>query len=407
MHYTLHTTQWVQLILVPMTDANSVTAQIFVKAWSIYEQRHTNGLSHVLEHLFFKGGKRYPTPKAVATAIDAFGGEFNAYTSDHLASYYVKCAPGYLKQAVDVLSDMMINARFPAEELEREKQVIIQEMKMIQDSPQRAVASYWKEYFYGDNPYGRPVIGSEANVLGFSSQDLFDHQRNLYTKDNLIIVVAGKISSEADVITMIGDLFGDLPDHALAHKPPFVRQPPVHTSAHKHMKTQQNHLIMSAVGFNQNDDRRYAARLLSIILGGNMSSRLFQHIREQLGVCYYIGASHASDIDDGVFMIRSGIDKTKFEFTIDAIHQELSLISKEWVSKEELEKAKGFLTGQTLMGIESSDDMAEFVWEQRIGKGKIESLEELMSKYHHVNISSIMEVIDGIAPHQWFQFHVE
>jgi len=191
MQYLLRNAQGISVIFVPMTDSNSVTIQVLVKAGSLYESHTTNGLSHFLEHLFFKGGKRYATPHAVAQAVDSFGGEFNAYTGDQYAAYYVKCAPDYLERAADVLADMMINARFPIDELEREKGVVLQEMKMIQDNPQRVVMDYRKSFFYGDTCFGRPVIGTADNVRSFTQQDLFDHQRNLYTKDNLVIVVAG------------------------------------------------------------------------------------------------------------------------------------------------------------------------------------------------------------------------
>jgi predicted Zn-dependent peptidase len=170
-----------------------------------------NGISHFLEHMFFKGGKKYPTPHSVAEAVDSFGGEFNAFTSDEYAGYYVKCAPGFVHQAIDVLSDMLVDAQFPEEEMQREKSVVIQEMAMYEDMPNRQVYDKWKEWYYGDNSYGRPTIGSETTVNSFTREDLFRHKEELYSKDNLIIVVAGKITDQSAVLDQIGSLFNLLP----------------------------------------------------------------------------------------------------------------------------------------------------------------------------------------------------
>lgn len=242
----------------------------------------TNGLSHFLEHLFFKGGKKYPTPHSVAQAVDAFGGEFNAFTGDEIAGYYVKSAPEHVHKAVDVLADMLLHPMFPKEELEREKGVVIQEMKMYEDMPQKMVAQHRKKYFYGDNPFGRPIIGTKENVLSFTQEDLFRHKQELYAKDSLLIIVAGRIVDQKALESDLVECFGGLPDHATRHRPPSLHYLPSQHRAHTDAKTQQNHLIISAKGFAYNDDRRYAASVLAVLLGGNMSSRLFQNIREKL-----------------------------------------------------------------------------------------------------------------------------
>lgn len=197
MKYEIIKIAGIDCIFAPNSDANSVTIEILSKAGSIYETRETNGISHFLEHMFFKGGKKYPTPKSVAAAVDAFGGEFNAYTGDEYAGYYVKAAPQFLTQAIDVLGDMMINPQFPHDEMEREKGVVIQEIKMYEDNPQRLVFDKWQEYFYGDNSYGWSTLGPEANIKAFTQDMLFTHKDALYTKDNIVITVAGNIVDRA------------------------------------------------------------------------------------------------------------------------------------------------------------------------------------------------------------------
>lgn len=407
MKYSIHSSQGVKIILAPMTDSNSTTIQIFVHAGSQYESRKTNWLSHFLEHLFFKWWKRYTTPHAVAQAVDAFGGEFNAYTSDQQASYYVKCAPEYSYQAIDVLSDMMVHACFPAEELEREKNVVLQEMKMIQDNPQRAVMSYWKRFFYGDTLFGWPVIGTEDNVLSFTQQDLFDHKHRLYTKDNLIVVVSWSRSDNEQLLTHIGHSFESLPEKTTTSKPVFERQRPSTQQESYLMKTQQAHVVISAVWYPIHDHRRYAAKLLAIILWWWMSSRLFQRIREKLWACYYISCSHSTDDNDGVFIIRAGIDKTRFDEIIDRIYDEIQLIVDQWVTEEELINAQWYLTGQTKMGIETSDDMAEFIGDSFMTTWEIESLEDILHKYKQVTTSDIKEVAQSLKRSELYQYRVE
>lgn len=265
-----------------MDDANSTTVQIFVKAGSIYENRKTNGISHFLEHMFFKGGKKYTTPSSVAIAVESFGGEFNAYTGEEIASYYVKCPPAHAHKALDVLSDMMIHAQFPTDELEREKLVVVQEIKMYEDNPQALVSEKRNARYTGDNPYGRSILGPEQNVMSFTREDLYAHQQALYTKDNLILVIAGKIENQESLSLAIGELFAELPASKKSGPTPYQRVLPSSQIDFFDKKTEQNHLIIAAPTFDYTHERKYAAKILATILGGNMSSRLFQNIREKL-----------------------------------------------------------------------------------------------------------------------------
>ncbi len=292
MKYTVENIAGIDVIFAPMEDANSVTIEIMCRAGSIYETREKNGLSHFLEHLFFKGGKRYSTPKSVAEALDKFGGESNAYTSDEYAGYYVKCAPEFIDKAIDVLADMMNNAKFNIKEMEREKGVVIQEIKMYEDNPMAMTMEKRQNYYFGDNSYGRQIIGTEENVNSFTQQMLFDHKTDLYTKDNLIITIAGKIKDKIAIVNQLEQEFTTLPERKRIQKPEFIHEFPENHVGSYEQKNEQTHLVISAPGFKGDDETRYAANVLATILGGNMSSRLFQNIREKQGLCYYIKASH-------------------------------------------------------------------------------------------------------------------
>mgnify|MGYP001806176761 CR=1 FL=1 len=396
----------IDCVFTPMNDINSVTVEVLCKAWSIYENRENNGISHFLEHLFFKWWKKYTNPKAVAEAVDKFGWEFNAYTGEEYAGYYVKCAPEFIYQAIDVLWDMMMNAQFPADELEREKWVVIQELKMYEDNPMALVMEKWQKYYFWDNSYGWPTIWTEENINSFSQDDLFLHKKNLYTKDNVVINIAGKIENLDEIKKILWDIFGTLPENRLLDKPKFEKILPNEKIWIWTKWTEQNHLVISAPGFDGNDERRYAANVLATILGWNMSSRLFQNIREKQWLCYYIRASHMTSQDYGVFMIRSGIDKTRFEGWVEKIFEEIKKIANGEFSEEEFKNAIWYSVGQLQMWIESSDEMASFIWSQYLIYKEIETLEEMVKKYENLTIDEIKDIAKYLSDENLYMYYI-
>ena len=383
---------WLTILLAPMQEANSTTVQILAHAWSIYETRQTNWISHFLEHMFFKWGIKYKTPKEVAATIDAIWGNFNAFTWDYIAWYYVKSAPDYTNIALDVLSDMLVNAQFPQAEMEREKWVVIQEIMMYNDLPQKLVLDKFQRFYYGNNPYGWPTLGSVENIKSFSREHLFAHKQWLYTKDNLIIIVAWKIQDQDKIVELIGKLFKDLPNKKTINKPPFPTQRPSKHEEFFEKWTEQVHLVIWGPGFKIDQEQKYAAGLLNVILGGNMSSRLFQQIREKRWLCYYIGSSHYASVDDGLLLIRAGLEKQRFEYGKQAIFEELEKIKKWDVTEEEFQKAQGYIQWKTKMGIETSDQLADFVWEQYLLQDKIQSLEDILNHYKKVSLEDIKNI---------------
>jgi len=407
MKYDILKVAWIDCVFAPMQDANSTTVEIMCKAWSIYETKKNNGISHFLEHLFFKWGKKYPTPHAVAQAVDKFGWMFNAYTWEEFAWYYVKCAPEFINKAIDVLGDMMIYARFPEEELEREKWVVIQELKMYEDNPMALVLNKWQEYYYGDNSYGRSIVGTEENIKSFDQNLLNSHKQDLYSKDNLIIVIAGRINNLEQLKKLITENFGSLPDKKRINKPAFPNYLPTEKIWFFDKKTEQNHLVISSPGFNWNDERRYAANVLATILGGNMSSRLFQNIREKQWLCYYINATHYSNEADGVFVIRAWIDKKRFDFGLEKIFQEIQNIADGNFTAEEFQNALGYTEWQIQMWIESSDEMSKFLWPQYLIYNKIETLDETLKKYKNLKIQDIQSVANMISKEKSFLYYIK
>lgn len=402
MNHSIKTIAGIPVIFVPMNESSSITIEIIVKAGSLYETQATNGLSHFLEHMFFKWGKTYPTAKSVVETIDAIGGEFNAFTGNDYAGYYVKAAPEHAYLALDVLGDMMVNATFPTEEVEKEKGVIIQEINMYKDRPDSVVREVRDRNYYGDNAYGRTILWPEANIHAFKQEDLFAHQKQLYAKNNMTIVIAGKILDEGRLHQAIETLFADLPATTTGKRPQYIHQHPAGSWDFIEQTTNQNHLVYGGPGFGDGHPLEYAAKLLSLILGGTMSSRLFQEVREKRGLCYYIGCSHSSYLDHGLFKIRAGLSKENYEEGVTAIQQELTKAANGDITDAELAMAQSNMLGRVQMGIETSDEMADFVGSHHLLYGKVETLEELLEKYKKVTLADIHAAAEAILPEKLY-----
>lgn len=407
MHREIKHIAGIEVIFAHLPWSTSTTVEIMVKAGNVYEQSTTNGLSHFLEHMFFKGGKRYTTPQAVAEALDAFGGECNAYTGTEYAGYYVKSAPEFLSTSLDILADMLVDAQFPKEEMEREKWVIIQEIKMYEDNPQRNIRTRRSRRRYGDNPYGRSILGPEENIKLFSQDDLFAHKTSLYTKDNLVIVIAWRIDNQAQIEEHITTLFWALPTKKSAQSPLLNHILPPTQQEYYKKKTQQNHLLISASGFSLHQDERYAATLLAQILWGNMSSRLFQRIREQQGLCYYISAFHSDNDSDGTFFIKAGMEKARRKQGLASIYEQLAYIASWDISSAEHTHALWHLAGKTQMWLETSDQVASYLWSQWLFTRKIETLEEDLQHYQHVTLAQLQEVAKRLSRENLYAYRIE
>ena len=398
MEYTLKQIAWIDVIFAPMHDAASTTVEILVKAGSLYETQTTNGLSHFLEHMFFKGGKKYHTAKMVVETIDAIGGECNAFTGNDYAGYYVKSAPEHVYLSIDVLSDMMVHATFPEEEVEKEKGVVIQEINMYLDRPDAQVRKARERNYYGDNSFGRTILGPEKNIQSFTQSMLFAHKESLYTKKSMTIIIAWKIMDQLRIESMIAELFAALPDHAWGIRPTYSPIHPSNTRDIINQKTNQNHLVYGGPGFGDGDRYEYAGSLLSLIIGGTMSSRLFQEIREKRWLCYYIGSSHSVSPDHGTFKIRAGLSKENYESGVDAIKEELRKVSRGDITADELAKAQSNMLGRVQMGIETSDEMADFIGSNYLLYKKIETLDQILENYKQVTLDDIHAACSMVDP---------
>ena len=407
MKYSIEKIAWIDCIFAPMNDVNSITARIMCKGWSNNETEQQNWIAHCLEHMFFKWWERYKTQKDVSETLDSIGAVYNAFTSNNTVEYFVKCAPDFIEQSLDVLADMMMNARFDADELEKEKWVIIQEMKMYEDNPMSLVSEKQRLWYFGNNSFGRPIIWNEKTVSSFTSQDLRDYKDSLYTKNNLIIVVAGKWAERDEIKKLIEKHFKWMNEKRTVDCPEFPNTfPEEHESFFKKW-TEQNHLIIAAPGFTGNDERRYAAKVLASILWWNMSSRLFQNIRTKEWLCYYISSYHNAGPECWTFSIRAWMDKERFEFWLKRIREEIDNYVKNGATQEEFDKAIGYLQWHTQMWIDSSEEMACFLWDQYLIYNKIETLEEILEKYKNLTLNDVNQIAPMLDLKNCYTYHIE
>ncbi len=375
------------VLTAPTTGTESVTVLIFAGAGSRYEVQKTRGISHFLEHMFFKGGKKYKTAAEVSRAIDAVGGSFNAFTGKEYAGYYVKIAAEHVHLACSVLSDMLLHARFPTEEIEKERGVIIEEYRMYQDTPMYQAGWNFESLVYGDQPLGWDTIGTEELIRSVTQADFQKHKDELYTPDNLVATFAGKIDDkQAEELGQeyFGAIGGKKKQDFVAVKP--------HTGnriALTSKLTEQAHLVLGVEAVSSLDSDHFALKLLSAILGGSMSSRMFLNIREARGLCYYISTSTDNYLDTGILSTRAGVDQSRLHEAISAIRHEYEVCAKDGISKDELRRAKDFLKGKITLSMEDSEERAHFFGKQQLLYPKTRDLPAYFEEVEKVTVDQI------------------
>jgi predicted Zn-dependent peptidase len=384
-----------RVLLIPMKDTNTATVVVMVGVGSRYEDEKEAGLSHFIEHMFFKGTEKRPDTLAIAEELDSIGGEFNAFTSKDRTGYYAKADAKHIETAVDVVADMYMNSKMEAEEIKKEKGTIIQELNMYEDNPMRSIGDLFENMLYPDNFLGRDIIGYKKTINTFKHQDFLDYMKRFYVANDTVVCVSGKFN-EKNILALIEKYFLKMP---AGKKPQFVRvteaqrRPEVKI---KFKKTDQTHLILGCRAYDENHKDRFAATLLSTILGGNMSSRLFIEVREKRGLAYYVRTGGDSYADCGYLATQAGVEHKNLEEAVRVILQEYGKIAAEKVSEKELQKAKDYIKGRSVMGFESSDEVAMFFVDQEIKKRKVMTLEEVFAKIDKVTAKDILRVAQDI-----------
>jgi predicted Zn-dependent peptidase len=389
-----------RVVTAPMKDTNIVTVIVAVAAGSKYETKNVNGLSHFIEHMLFKGTKKRPKTKDIAEALDAVGGDFNAFTSQESTAFFAKVDKRHLELALDVVSDIYLNSKLDKKEIEKERGVILQEINMYEDTPMLAVQEEFEELLYGDQPAGWKIIGTKENVASVQRNDFVGYMKNFYTAKNTVVCVSGNFgeTGEKGVIREIRKIFSKIRKGVENKKLKTIEKQSKPELKIKHKKTDQAHLVLGFRGYDMFHPDRFALSVLTSILGGTMSSRLFLSVREKLGLAYYISASSENYSDSGYLSIRAGVDtdKKKIEKTVRTIMQEIGKIRDKGVSDKELKKAKDNFSGKMALSLESSDEVASFLAGQELSRREIKNPEEILCQIDKVKKDDILRVARNI-----------
>jgi predicted Zn-dependent peptidase len=325
-----------KIITADLADARSLTVNIVVGTGSRYEDFSVNGgVSHFLEHLLFKGSKKYPSAQSIAEAVDAVGGYNNAYTSEDLTCYYIKVPARHGELALDILCDMMRNPLIEPAELERERGVIIEEMNVYRDDPSRFVMTLVPGLIFPGNPLGRDIIGPEEVIRTVSTESVAEYQKEHYRPNNMTIAVAGRVDHD-QVVRQVTEALGSMePSVQKAFEP--IGGDAAEQLSLGHMKeTAQAHFMIASRAYNYEHSDDMASKVMSAILGRGMSSRLFTNVRERQGLAYTVYCDINNYVDTGIFHAYAGVNLDKIDQAVTSVLHELELICQEPVSESEL-----------------------------------------------------------------------
>ncbi len=384
-----------RLITVPMKDNPTVTVMVLVEAGSRYENKHNNGISHFLEHMCFKGTPKRPNAGDISQELDSIGAESNAFTGEEVTGYWAKARAHQFNHILEIVSDLYLNPLLPEQEILKERGVIIEELNMYEDLPQRTVHDLLDKLMYKNQSAGRPIIGPKENLLRFKRKDFVAYRTAHYVPAKTALVVAGNVSA-ADVTKKVKKYFEKIPKGVRVTRPKTkdVQKNPEILS--KHRATDQTHFVLGFRSYDLFDKRDAATEVLAAVLGKGMSSRLFRKLRDEMGVCYYIKAGNFAMTDTGVFKIYSGVTTKRLEEVVGEVLKEVRRIKKEPVSAQELTKAKEMIMGRTQMGLESSDELGNWYGGEEILKRKIQTPEEALKKIARVTARDVQRVAQDI-----------
>jgi predicted Zn-dependent peptidase len=384
-----------RVITIPMTDNPSVTVLVMVAAGSKYESKPENGISHFLEHMVFKGTSRRPKAADISRELDGIGAQHNAFTSQEYTGYYAKVDSRHAHLALDIVADLYNNPLFDPNEMEKEKGVIVEEIRMYEDMPQAKVGRLFMELVYGDQPAGWDIAGTEGNVRSFSRDILVAYRNAHYVAEATTVVISGNFDKKK-ILADIERSFSGISPLKKKDKAKVAEKqdgPQVKIGL---KETDQTHIILGVRSFSLESPYRPALSVLSAILGKGMSSRLFDKLRNEMGVCYYVDADSDLYTDHGLFAVSAGVDNTRVDEAIKVILSELSRIVREKVSDAELIKVKDFIAGNTMLALETSDALANYAGGRETLEGKVETPEKSIAKIRAVTAEDVMDVAKKI-----------
>lgn len=382
----------IRVITERMPHVRSVAVGVWVETGSRHEPENRGGVSHLIEHLVFKGTASR-TAEAIARTMDSVGGQMDAFTTKEHTCFYVQVLDDHLPLAVDLLTDILLHPLFDAEELEREKSVVLQEIKMVEDTPDDLIHDLFSAHIWQDHPLGRPILGTREAVNAYRRDTIFDHFVTHYVPEGIVISAAGNVTHD-QAVELFGRGFNGF------GRPPVSRTdgPPVMRAgvdiAHKELE--QVHLVLGFPGLRHGAPERYALFLLNDVIGGSMSSRLFQEIRERQGLVYSIHSGVQAFRDTGVLYVYAGTDAANFSKVLKSTLKELRDLKKHGVTAEELGRAKDHLKGSLMLSLESTSSRMNRLAKHEMHFGSFFTLDAMLAAIDGVRHEEVQALISQL-----------
>lgn len=370
------------------------TALLMIGTGSRYETKQNNGIAHFFEHMAFKGSRRFPTALDLSTIVEGFGGVFNAFTSKEYTGYWIKGPVSHAGTMVDVLADMIQHPILNPEELEKEKGVIVEEINMYEDTPQSKVGDLYEQLIFAGSPLGMDVIGTKKTVTSATRKTFTDFIDAQYHPENAVLIVAGGIGKFSPDETLFEQwIRRDRPTCL-----PFSPKDDAHEKIQRKKTAEQSHLMTGFRTFGIKDEKKHVLSVLSAVLGGGMSSRLFQELREKRGLCYYVGASRELYLDTGTFYVRAGVpvNEEKITETKKVIAEEEQKLVTRQVPNDEIIRAKELLKGHFLLSLEDSFDVAYLFGRKHIIEGEMANPDVVVKKIDAVTAEEVQQLAKEI-----------
>lgn len=392
-------TNGLRIVTERIDSVKSISVGIWVKTGSRNERKELAGVTHFLEHMLFKGTEKR-TAFEIAQSMESVGGYLNAFTSSEYTCYYARCVNEQLGRALDVLSDMVLNPSFPEEEVEKEKKVVIEEMKMYRDSPDDYLFEAFTTKMFADHALGRPVLGFEDTVSAFTRQDLYDYMSDRYRPDNLLVAVAGNVDHD-EVVQLVSSYFEEKP----ALKTTQETQPLDVFHPEKLALTkpiEQTHYILGRRGMHFNHEDKYKLLLANTVLGGGMSSRLHQNVREKYGYCYSIQSFNQSYSDSGIWGVYVGTDKDYVDHVHELVVTELNKLRTEIIPEREFSEAKSQLKGKLLLSQENTSNRMMRLAKSELYFERFVTLDELEENINKVTVEEVLQFSNAFFDQNYF-----
>ena len=384
-----------RLVCVPMKGTMTATVMVMVGTGSKYEAKDINGISHFLEHMMFKGTTKRLGKLDISRELESIGAQFNAFTGKEWTGYYAKASAQKVDVVMDVIFDIFLNSKFGEEAIQTERHVIVEEINMYNDDPPRYVGERFEKLLYGDQPAGWDIAGEKETVLGLKRKQFVDYFNSHYVAENTVVAVAGNVDPEV-IKAKVSAHFDNIRHGKKLEKPPVVEKQESPAIDIIHKATDQTHFVLGFRSFSMFDKRRYALAVLGSVLGGGMSSRLFDEVREKRGLAYYVSAGQQPYTDSGYFAVSAGVNNQRALEGVQVVIDEIRKVKKEGITPSELKQAIDKAVGRTALALEHSDYIAESVAESLIFHGKVLTPEEELGKIKKVTLADVLQVASDI-----------